>query len=178
MQIGKFFKRFIVFASWIFAVTFPNGNGDAIAQQNSEATDNSSNVVQFQKLSIQKLPTVFGINDFSKPEELKLLPLSIVEENVARNLKSNWAWPEYTLEMIDSYSSFLFRTKKSQNLSEVKVFLDVNSKGKVSGFEVIGEVDKGTKERLDHMIRKLPNCKPVPGYSSYSSERFELVIRK
>ncbi|HSF55093.1 MAG TPA: hypothetical protein VLA71_15165, partial [Algoriphagus sp.] len=101
-----------------------------------------------------------------------------IEENIARNLNSHWVWHEYTLEMIDSYSTFLFRTKKSQELEEVKILLDVNSKGRVAGFEILGEVDKGLKERLDHMIRKLPDCKPVPGYSSYSPEKFELTIRK
>jgi hypothetical protein len=119
-----------------------------------------------------------GSDESSDPEELELSPLSVTEEKNARNLNSHWAWPEYTLEMIDSYSPFLFRTKRSQALDEVKVLLDVNSKGKVSGFEVVGEVDKGLKERLDHMIRKLPDCKPVPGYPNYSPERFELTIKK
>ncbi|MFN3998488.1 hypothetical protein [Algoriphagus sp.] len=172
------FKKLSVLAISCLVWTFPLGNGSAVAQQNSEAIENSFNVVQFHKLSLQKLIAVSRQDDFSKPEELELSPLSQVEENIARDLNSHWAWPEHTLEMIDSYSPFLFRTKKSQDLSEVKILLDVNAKGRVSGFEVVGNVDKGTKERLDHMIRKLPNCKPVPGYSIYSPERFELTINK
>ncbi|WP_332910155.1 hypothetical protein [Algoriphagus boritolerans] len=171
------FKRLIACAIWGFAMTFPNGNGDARAQQNSESAEYLG-FVQFQRLTIHKLLSVAHSEDFSRPEELKRSPLSQLEENNAKNLNSHWAWPEQTLEMIDSYSPFLFRTKKSQELDEVKILLDVNSKGRVSGFEVLGEVDKGLKERLDHMIRKLPDCKPVPGYENYRSERFELTIKK
>jgi len=178
MQRDKLLKKLILVVVLCFALIFPRGNSQAIAQQYSEFLENSVSQVQFHKLSLQKLLTVSDSKDFSKAEELTLSPLSLVEENLARNLNSHWAWPEYTLEMIDSYSPFLFRTKKSQDLSEVKILLDVNAKGRVSGFEVVGQVDKGTKERLDHMIRKLPNCKPVPGYATYSPERFELIIKK
>ncbi len=178
MQNGTLFKRLIVLAIWSFAMTFPNGNGDAIAQQNFDSTDDSYGVVQFQRLTLHKLLAVSESSDFTKPEELKLIPLTPTEADNARNLNSHWAWPEFTLEMIDSYSPFLFRTKKSQELNEVKILLVVNSKGRVSGFEVLGNVDNGLKERLDHMIRKLPDCKPVPGYANYSPERFELTIKK
>ncbi len=178
MQRVTLFKRIICFTIWGLAMTLPYANGDAIAQQNSEFSENSIGFIQFQRLTLHKLSLVSHSGDYSKPEELELFPLSTTEENNAQNLNSHWAWPEYTLEMIDSYSPFLFRTKKSQALDQVIVLLDVNSKGKVSGFEVLGEVDKGLQERLDHMIRKLPNCKPVPGYQSYSPERFELTIKK
>lgn len=178
MQTERLFKKILILTIWGLALTFPNGNGDAIAQQNSELTESKLGIVQFQKLTIQKLTDVSSSGDFSKPEELELSPLSEIEEKNAKNLNSHWAWPEYTLEMIDSYSPFLFRTKKSQALDEVKILLEVNSKGRVSGFEVLGEVDKGLKGRLDHMIRKLPDCKPVPGYPNYSPERFELTILK
>jgi hypothetical protein len=159
-------------------MTFPNGNGDAVAQQNSESSDIEIGIIQFQRLTLYKLLIVSESSDFTKPEELELIPLTSIEANNAKNLNSHWAWPEFTLAMIDSYSPFLFRTKRSQELDEVKILVDVNSKGKVSGFEVLGEVDKGLKERLDHMIRKLPGCKPVPGYSNYIPERFELTIKK
>lgn len=178
MQTEILFKKIFILTIWGLALTFPNGNGDAIAQQNSELAENYVGIVQFQRLTLQKLADVSISGDLSKPEELELFPLSSIEEKNARNLNSHWAWPEFTLEMIDSYSPFLFRTKKSQALDEVKVLLDVNSKGRVSGFEVVGEVDKGLLERLDHMIRKLPDCKPVPGYPNYSPERFELTIKK
>lgn len=172
------FKKIIILTIWVFAMTFPNGNGDALAQQNSELAESNFGIIQFERLTLQKLMEISNTGDFSKPEELDLSPLSFMEEKNARDLNSQWAWPEYTLAMIDSYSPFLFRTKKSQALDEVRVLVDVNSKGRVSGFEVMGEVDKGLKERLDHMIRKLPDCKPVPGYPNYIPERFELTIKK
>ena len=178
MRKGEFFKKIIAAAIWALAFSFPVGIGGAIAQQNNEVAENLSGVIKFERLTLQRLASVSDLGDFSKPEELELSPLSEVEEKNAKNLNSHWAWPEYTLEMIDSYSPFIFRTKKSQSLDEVKILLDVNSKGKVAGFEVLGEVDKGLKERLDHMIRKLPDCKPVPGYPNYSPERFELTIKK
>lgn len=178
MENGKLFKTITAIAFWSLAMIFPNGVGGALAQQKPESIDYLANIVQFERLTLQRLASVSVLNDYSKPEELDLTPLSEVEETNARNLNSHWAWPEYTLEMIDSYSPFIFRTKKSQSLDEVKILLDVNSKGKVAGFEVLGEVDKGLKERLDHMIRKLPDCKPVPGYPNYSPERFELTLKK
>lgn len=178
MENGTLFKRLIVLAIWSLALTFPNGNGNAIAQQNSDSSDTNFGVVQFQRLTLHKLLAVSESSDFTKPEELELTPLTPTEADNARNLNSHWAWPEFTLEMIDSYSPFLFRTKKSQELDEVKILLDVNSKGRVSGFEVLGKIDNGLKERLDHMIRKLPDCKPVPGFANYSPERFELTIKK
>ncbi|RIW12378.1 hypothetical protein D0X99_19090 [Algoriphagus lacus] len=174
----KPFNRFVslVFLGLIF--TFPLENASVAAQQNLEVEDMNLRVIQFQKLSLHKLVTEVNVYEFTKPEDLELTPLSVIEENIARNLDSHWVWPEYTLEMIDSYSPFLFRTKKTQDLEEVKLLVEVDSKGKVSGFEVLGEVDKGLKERLDYLIRKLPVCKPVPGFSSYIPEKFELTIRK
>jgi hypothetical protein len=169
----------------IFSLTFlglvltvPLEYGDANAQQNPETVTSEFLEVQFQKLKLHRLVSAATSDDYTQAGDLRLSPLTLIEENMARNLDSHWAWPEYTLEMIDSYSPFLFRTKKSQDLEEVKIHLEVNSKGRLSGFEVIGQVDNGLKERLDHMIRKLPDCKPVPGYSSYRPERFELTIRK
>lgn len=178
MQLMKLLRRFVSLVFLGLILTFPLENGGAVAQQNPETASLDMFSVQFHKLSLHKLVAEAETGDFTKPEELELVPLSVIEENIARNLNSHWVWPEYTLEMIDSYSPFLFRTKKSQDLEEVKVLLEVNSKGRVSGFEVLGEVDKGLKERLDYMIRKFPDCKPVPGFSSYTPEKFELTIRK
>lgn len=171
-------RRIFSLAFLGLVLAFPLEYGGANAQQNLEAAEIEFLEVQFQKLKLQRLIAAAPLDDYTEAGDLELSPLTIVEENIARNLDSRWAWPEYTLEMIDSYSPFLFRTKKSQDLEELKVHLEVNSKGRVSGFEVMGEVDKGLRERLDHMIRKLPDCKPVPGYSSYRPEKFELTIRK
>lgn len=178
MQKMTLLRRFFSLTFLGLALTFPLDHGGAIAQQNPDSSEINFAAIQFQKLSLYKLIISADSENFTKVEELELSPLTTIEENIARNLNSHWVWPENTLEMIDSYSTFLFRTKKSQELEEVKILLDVNSRGRVSGFEVLGDVDKGLKERLDHMIRKLPDCKPVPGYSIYSPEKFELTIRK
>lgn len=178
MQRIAVFRKFLVWAIWSFAIAFPNGHSTAVAQQNPNSTEFSLNVAQYQRLTFQKLALNSDVSDFSVAEDLDLEPLTAIESNIASNLNSHWAWDENTLEMIDSYAPFLFRTKKSRALDEVKILLDVNSRGRVSGFEVIGEVDKGLKERLDHVFRKLHDCKPVPGFVNYSPERFELTIRK
>jgi uncharacterized protein YuzE len=49
--------------------------------------------------------------------------------------------------MIDSYSPLLFKNKNSQSIDGVNILIGVNTKGRVSGFEVLGEVNKRTKER-------------------------------
>ena len=165
-------------AAWLMFAAFPLENHAAIAQQNSGLESYSSVSVYFNHLIINKVINENPIETPSNKEEMKFEPLTLVEENLARNLNSHWAWPEYTLEMVDSYSPFLFRTKKSQALEEVKIMLSVNSKGRIDGFEILGEVDKGLRERLDHMIRKMPDCKPVPGYSNYTPTKFEMTIRK
>jgi hypothetical protein len=179
MNIQMNFKRLIIVFSLGTMLAFPIQDGKAIAQQNSDNPESSLALVHFNRLTLQnKTPLTQSSSESSKPEDLAVNSLSAIEENIARNLNSHWAWPEYTLEMIDSYSPFLFRTKKSQNIEEVKLLVQVNAKGRVSGFEVISEVDRGLIERLDHIIRKLPDCKPVPGYPSYTSATFEMVIQK
>ncbi|WP_051315011.1 hypothetical protein [Algoriphagus terrigena] len=178
MQNLSLLRRFFVLSCLGLFLTLPLENGGAVAQQSSELVEFNAMEVDYHKLSLLKIRAISDAGDFTKAEELKVSPLTTVEENMARNLNSHWAWRENTLEMIDSYSTFLFRTKKSQELDEVKVVLLVNSKGRVAGFELLGSTDKGLKERLDHLIRKLPDCKPVPGYMSYSPEKFEMTIRK
>ncbi|WP_133554165.1 hypothetical protein [Algoriphagus boseongensis] len=158
--------------------SFPVENHAAIAQQNNEVFSASAFSVTYNHLVINKLNESNEGTEISLKEELNFEPLTIVEEKLAKSLNSHWVWPEYTLDMIDSYSPFLFRTKKSQAIEEVSVLLQVNSKGEVSGFKILSEVDKGLHERLDYVIRKLPSCKPVPGFSSYSPTQFELIIKK
>ena len=159
-------------------ISVPLASGDLIAQETAEVAEIRLNFIQYHKLSLRNLETSSEFEKVSLPNELEIIPLSVVEENVARNLNSHWAWAESSLDMIDSYSPFLFRTKKSSPIEEIKVLLQVNSRGKLSGFEVLGDVDKGTLERLDHILRKLPDCKPVPGFDKYGQETFELTIRK
>ncbi|NVK49843.1 MAG: hypothetical protein HWE09_08740 [Cyclobacteriaceae bacterium] len=134
--------------------------------------------VAYNNIRLRTVETPMESISSKQSESRNLEPLTLIEKNLAHNLESHWIWPEYTLDMIDSYSPFLFRTKKSQEIEEVKVILMVNSRGKLSGYEMMTEVDRGMKERLDYLIRKLPELKPVPGYNSYSAEAFELTIRK
>ena len=170
-------KILIASALLVFSA-FPLEDHSAVAQQNHEESYLVESSISYNRLIINKVKASQSSTEANSEEDLKFEPLTMVETNVARNLNSHWVWPEHTLDMIDSYSPFLFRTKKSQALDEVKILLDVNSKGRISGFEVLGDVDKGTKERLDHMIRKMPDCKPVPGFEVYTASTFELTIKK
>ncbi|MBN3518653.1 hypothetical protein JYB62_01460 [Algoriphagus lutimaris] len=178
MNAKVIFRIFSYFALLGLAVLFPLSSGELKAQISGDFPDTRINYIQYNRLSFRNLEEESVEDEGLEAKKLKIEPLTMIEENVARNLNSHWTWPEYTLEMIDSYSPFLFRTKKSAALEEVKVLLQINSKGRLSGFEILGDVDNGLKERLDHMLRKLPDCKPVPGYAYYNPEVFELTIRK
>ncbi len=156
----------------------PTAGNAASAQVGEDFTSSKTFSSTYNKVTFKSLPNFVEPASVTEASELTMEPLSEIEENLAKELNSHWAWAEYTLEMIDSYSPFLFRTKKSAAIEEVKVLLEVNAKGKLSGFEIIGEVDKGLRERIDYLVRKLPACKPVPGFTSYESETFELTIKK
>jgi hypothetical protein len=54
----------------------------------------------------------------------------------------------------------------------------VSAKGKLTGFKIVGEVDRGLRERIDHMVRKLADCKQALEFSNYPPALFELVIGK
>lgn len=170
--------RLIFFSVFVVLFGLPYENQATIAQQTLEYLAVNPLPVKYNRLELNRIEK----NSFSgmpcSKDDLSYSDLTVVEENMAKNLNSHWAWPEYTLNMIDSYSPFLFRTKKSQSLEEVKVILQVDARGRISGFEVLSEVDKGLKERLDYLIRKMPDCKPVPGYQEYAPALFELTINK
>ncbi|MCH7397158.1 hypothetical protein MM236_04120 [Belliella sp. DSM 107340] len=100
------------------------------------------------------------------------------EDSYSVDFGSAWVWPAFTLEMVESYTPFIFRTKISASLEEVKVILNIDNKGKLIGYKFLTEVDKGLEERMAHVLRKLPKCLPVPGYSRYDATDFELTIRK
>ncbi|GMQ26714.1 hypothetical protein Aoki45_33970 [Algoriphagus sp. oki45] len=170
--------RSIFFPFFLILFTLPFENQAAIAQQTVEYLAVNPLPVKYNHLEIKRVELNSFTETPSSKEDVSYSDLTTVEESMAKNLNSHWAWPEYTLDMIDSYSPFLFRTKKSQSLEEVKVMLQVDARGRISGFEVLSEVDKGLKERLDHMIRKMPDCKPVPGYQEYAPALFELTINK
>jgi hypothetical protein len=118
---------------------------------------------------------------------VSLKPVSHIEqpvyfekaEEIENSYISPWAFPVHTLDVVDSYVPFIFRTKKSAEIEELKVIISINNKGKLSGFEVLNEdADKGLVERVGFVVRQMPNAKPVPGFQSYEAMDFELVIKK
>lgn len=176
MKISIFPPFFLL----LIAFGFPGTLGQAYSQEttHSEVVSLESALGKYHNLNLKKVPSDPKRSKISLAEEVEYQELTEVEQEIVLELGSHWAWPGNTLKMIDSYSPFLFRTKKSRVFEEVKVLLYVNEKGRVSGFDMVSEVDRGLEQRLDHMIRKLPSCKPVPGFNSYGFETFELTISK
>lgn len=156
----------------------PIAGNPLVAQVSNGLTITENDFVEYNKLKIRSVESVSNSSKASDSADLTFTPLSAVENNLANNMNSHWVWSENTLDIIDSYSPFLFRTKKSSLIDEVKILLQVNSMGRLIGFEVLSDVDKGLYERIDYVLRKLPDCKPVPGYNSYGVETFELIIQK
>lgn len=114
-------------------------------------------------------------------EELNIVSINPVSLNgdIENTYIAPWAFPIHTLDVVDSYVPFIFRTKKSASIEELKVVISINEKGKLSGYEVLNEgVDRGLVERVGHVVRQLPNAKPVPGFQNYEAMEFELIIRK
>ena len=169
MPAPRIFKYFII---TLFLFT------PLVAQVSHGYSISEESFVEYHKLRIRSVDNVSDLSKSSLASDLNFTPLTTIENNLAKNLNSHWVWSENTLDILDSYSPFLFRTKKSANVEEVKVLLQVNAMGRLSGFEVMSDVDKGLKERIDYVLRKLPDCKPVPGYDNYGIETFELIIKK
>lgn len=173
--------RFLLVFSNLIIVFFlctPLAGNALVAQVSNGYSIVEHDFVAYNKLKLRNVENVSNSEKASDPSDLTFTQLTPVENNLANNLNSHWVWSENTLDIIDSYSPFLFRTKKSASVEEVKILLQVNSIGRLIGFEVLSDVDKGLKERLDYVLRKLPDCKPVPGYDRYGLETFELIIQK
>ncbi|MDN3204774.1 hypothetical protein [Algoriphagus sediminis] len=173
-------STFLIFVfSSIVYLGFP-GTADRAYSQSGDAISYEvlSPEIQYESLTLKKVNVYSTVTNKPSSEIPEAQELSVVEAKIAEDLGSNWAWPENTLEAIDSYGPFLFRTKKSRQNENVKLVLHVNEVGRISGFDMISDVDKGLENRLDHMIRQLPDCKAVPGFSQYSSESFELTISR
>ncbi|WP_339868253.1 hypothetical protein [uncultured Algoriphagus sp.] len=151
---------------------------NVVAQVSNVNSLTDESFVEYNNLKLRTVENMSASTKASNPSDLVFLPLTSGEDNLAKELNSHWAWSESTLEIIDSYSAFIFRTKKSAKTEEVKVLLQVNAMGRLSDVEFLGKVDKGLQERLDFVLRKLPDCKPVPGYDRYGLETFELIIKK
>ncbi|WP_373522999.1 hypothetical protein [Aquiflexum sp.] len=120
------------------------------------------------------------------PENVSLIPLG---ESVNSSIISGdeletdyfyfspWTWSESTLEMLDKSSSFIFRSKKSAEIEELRVLVSINDKGKLTGYKVLNEeADKGLIERVGYVLRKMPSAIPVPGFDKYEAMNFELTI--
>ena len=151
---------------------------NVVAQVSNGNSLTDESFVEYNNLKLRTVENISASTKASNPSDLVFLPLTSGEDNLAKELNSHWAWSESTLEIIDSYSASIFRTKKSAKTEEVKVLLQVNAMGRLSDVEFLGKVDKGLQERLDFVLRKLPDCKPVPGYDRYGLETFELIIKK
>ncbi|MEB2779646.1 hypothetical protein U3A58_04510 [Algoriphagus sp. C2-6-M1] len=176
--IKMFTPRAFTYLIFLLFLFMPLAGKSVVAQVSVGKALVEEHFVEYHNLKIRSVENFSFSSSISKPSDLIITPLSPVEDNLAKHLNSHWIWSESTLDIIDSYSPFLFRTKKSSKISEVKVLLQVNSMGRLSGFEVLSEGDKGLLERIDHVLRKLPDCKPVPGFDRYGIETFELIIRK
>ena len=162
----------------ILCLFTPIAGNPLVAQVSHVSALAESDFVEYNKLRLRSVDSVTSSSKFTESSDLTFTPLTAVENNIANNLNSHWVWSENTLDIIDSFSPFLFRTKKSALIDEVKILLQVNSVGRLAGFEVLSEVDKGLYERIDYVLRKLPDCKPVPGFDTYGLETFELIIQK
>nr|WP_211482867.1 hypothetical protein [Algoriphagus locisalis] len=161
----------------LFLLT-PLASNALVAQVSNGYSISENDFVEYNKLKLRSVESGSKAEKNSDPSELTFSPLTAVETNIANNLNSHWVWSENTLDIIDSFSPFLFRTKKSATVDQVKILVEVNSIGRLSAFEVVGDVDRGLKERIDYVLRKLPDCKPVPGFDKYGLETFELIIQK
>ncbi|WP_194974249.1 hypothetical protein [Aquiflexum lacus] len=119
-------------------------------------------------------------------ENVSIIPLgesenlaSLSEEEFGTNYfyYSQWTWSESTLEMLDKSSAFIFRSKKSSEIEELRVLVSINDKGKLIGYKVLNEeADKGLIERVGYVLRKMPRAIPVPGFDNYEGMNFELMI--
>jgi hypothetical protein len=104
---------------------------------------------------------------------------NLSKDEISTSPLAPWAFPVQTLDIVDSYIPFLFRTKKSAAIDELMVLISINEVGRISNYEVLNkDADRGLKERVGHVVRNLPNAVPVPGFSRYDPMDFELIIKK
>ena len=114
-----------------------------------------------------------------KAETVFLLPAGLAAESFESSYISPWVFPVHTLDLVESYTPFIFRTKKSAAIDELKVLINVDNKGRISGYEVLNEgADKGLVERVGHVVRNMPRAQAIPGFDRYDAMDFELVIKK
>lgn len=128
--------------------------------------------------SLLSLAAIALLSFSAKAGNDDLIIRKYAESEANEAISSSWKFSEDFNALIDSYSSFIFRTKKSQEIDQVNFVIEVNSFGKIVGFELDSEADKGLKERLDYVVRQLPSCQPAEGAATYKSEKFEIIIKK
>ncbi|MFN3800120.1 MAG: hypothetical protein ACK4SB_00440 [Belliella pelovolcani] len=163
-------KGLITIFSLVFLITVALGQ-ESLARTTNNNSDIKLkvNAISFNTVTL-KIANDEAVHAVTLPE--------IAGEDALADFGSPWAWPEFTLEMVDSYMPFIFRTKSSAEIEEVRVILNVNNQGKLVGYEMITEADRGLEQRIAHVLRKLPKCLPVPGYSNYEATDFELIIKR
>lgn len=152
--------------------------GMAIASQQHLFASNITYVADFKK------PTNSPKDGI--PENVSMIPIgdvvnssSTLEGDIEPNYfyYSPWTWSESTLEMLDKSSAFIFRSKKSAEIDELRVLISIDDKGKLTGYKVLNEeADKGLIERVGYILRKMPSALPVPGFDKYEAMNFELTI--
>jgi len=78
---------------------------------------------------------------------------------------------------VDDYSAFIFRTKKSRQIEELKVVLNINQSGQLVGYDFLSEVDNGTKQRVAYVLRQMTNWNPAIEEGRYVPMELELTIK-
>ncbi|HSJ67152.1 MAG TPA: hypothetical protein VK921_05745 [Anditalea sp.] len=80
-------------------------------------------------------------------------------------------------EFVDQHSSFIFRTKKSMEIEELKVILNISHLGKLVGYDFLTEVDNGTQQRVAYVLRQMSDWNPAMEEGMFVPMEYELTIR-
>lgn len=80
-------------------------------------------------------------------------------------------------EFVDQHSSFIFRTKKSMEIEELKVILNISHHGKLVGYDFLTEVDNGTQQRVAYVLRQMSDWNPAMEEGMFVPMEYELTIR-
>lgn len=161
--------KFILSLLFMFIISYGQSTIASGLRLSDVNEDELAKVVKYKSVTLKK---------FNSEESYTIQVNKIDSNGELTDFGSPWSWPEFTLEMVDSYTPFIFRTKNSAALDEVRVILNVNEKGKLVGYEFLTEADRGLEQRIAHVLRKLPNCLPFPGHAVYGPTDFELIIKK
>jgi len=80
-------------------------------------------------------------------------------------------------EFVDQHSAFIFRTKKSTDIEELKVVLSINNKGKLVGYDFLTKVDNGTQQRVEYVLRQMTDWHPAMEEGMFVPTEYELTIK-